>query len=103
MRVEASFQLGDLYAARGKADDLVRARDTWWTSVTTFLLDDAQAAQLGVQGRYWTARTLLRLGDLYLQQQKLEQARNAYDLILRKNLPFAKLARESFVRAGGKP
>ncbi|HTJ79045.1 MAG TPA: tetratricopeptide repeat protein [Rariglobus sp.] len=103
MRVEASFQLGDLYAARGKPDDLMRARDVWWTLVTTFLLDDTQAAQLGVQGRYWTARTLLRLGDLYAQQQKQEQARNAYDLILRKNLPFAKLARESFIRVGGKP
>jgi tetratricopeptide (TPR) repeat protein len=103
MRVEASFQLGDLYASRGKADDLVRARDVWWMLTTTFLLDDAQAAQLGVQGRYWMARGLLRLGDLYAQQQKLEQARNAYDLILRKNLPFAKLARESFVRVGGKP
>jgi predicted negative regulator of RcsB-dependent stress response len=103
MRVEASFQLGDLYATRGKADDLVRARDSWWTLATTFLLDDNQAAQLGVQGRYWTARALLRLGDLYAQQQKLEQARNAYELILRKNLPFAKLARESFIRVGGKP
>ena len=71
--------------------------------MTTFLLDDSQAARLGVQGRYWTARALLRLGDLYSQQQKLEQARNAYDLILRENLPFAKLARESFVRVGGKP
>ena len=103
MRVEASFQLGDLYATRGKPDDLVRARDAWWTLATTFLLNDAQAAQLGVQGRYWTARALLRLGDLYAQQQKLEQARNAYDLILLKNLPFAKLAHERFVRAGGKP
>ncbi len=103
MRVEASFQLGDLYATRGKSDDLVRARDVWWTLATTFLLDDAQAAQLGVQGRYWTARALLRLGDLYAQQQKLEEARNAYELILRKNLPFAKLARESFIRVGGKP
>jgi len=103
MRVEASFQLGDLYATRAKPDDLIRARDTWWTLATTFLLNDAQAAQLGVQGRYWTARALLRLGDLYAQQQKLEQARNAYDLILRKNLPFAKLAHERFVRAGGKP
>jgi tetratricopeptide (TPR) repeat protein len=103
MRVEAAFQLGDLLVTRGKPEDLVRAREVWWTLVTTFLLDDAQAAQLGVQGRYWTARTLLRLGDLRAQQGKLEEARNAYELILRKNLPFAKLARESFVRAGGKP
>ena len=105
MRVEAAFQLGDLLATRANPGykDNERAQAVWWTLVTTFLLDDAQASQLGVKGRYWIARTLLRYGDLLSQQGKLEQARNAYELILRKNLPFAKLARESFVRVGGKP
>ncbi len=105
MRVEAAFQLGDLLATRANPEykDNERALTVWWTLVTTFLLDDTQTAQLGVKGRYWIARTLLRYGDLLSQQGKLEQARNAYDLILRKNLPFAKLAKESFVRSGGKP
>ena len=105
MRVEASFQLGDLLATRANADykDNERAQAVWWMLVTTFLLDDTKAAQLGVKGRYWIARTLLRYGDLLAQQGKLEQARNAYELILRKNLPFAKLAKDSFVRSGGKP
>ncbi|HEY9249977.1 MAG TPA: tetratricopeptide repeat protein, partial [Rariglobus sp.] len=103
LRVEAGFQLGDLLATKGKSPEFARAEAVWWTMVTTFLLDDAQAAKLGSKGRYWIARALLRLGDLRRERGDLEEARNAYEIILRKNLPFAKLARETFVRAGGKP
>jgi hypothetical protein len=103
MRVEAGFQLGDLVATRGKAVDLDRAEIVWWTLVTTYLLDDVQAEKLGPKGRYWIARALVRFGDIRRSRGNLEEARNAYDLIIRKNLPFAKLARESFMRAGGQP
>ena len=103
LRVEAGFQLGDLLATNGKPPEFTRAEAVWWTLVTTYLLDDAQAGKLGPKGRYWLARALLRLGDLRKERGDLEEARNAYDLILRKNLPFAKLAREMLVRAGGKP
>jgi tetratricopeptide (TPR) repeat protein len=103
LRVEAGFQLGDLLATRGQSPDLARAQAVWWTLVTTYLLDDAQTEKLGPKGRYWLARALVRLGDLRRDDGDLEEARNAYELILRKNLPFAKLARELFVRAGGKP
>lgn len=104
LRIEAGFQLGDLLVTNGKtADNLTRAESVWWTLVTTYLLDDAQAAKLGPKGRYWLARTLLRFGDLRRERGNLEEARNAYELVLRKNLPFAKLANELFTRAGGKP
>jgi len=103
LRVEAGFQLGDLLATSGKTPELGRAEAVWWTLVTTYLLDDAQAAQLGPKGRYWLARALLRLGDLRRERGNLEEARNAYELVLRTNLPFAKLALELFTRAGGKP
>jgi hypothetical protein len=103
LRVEAGFQLGDLLATNGKPPEFARAEAVWWTLVTTYLLDDAQAAKLGPKGRYWLARGLLRLGDLRKERGDLEEARNAYDLVLRKNLPFAKLAREMLVRAGGNP
>ena len=102
LRVEAGFQLGDLLATSGKATDLTRTGAVWWSLVTTFLLDDAQAAKLGPKGRYWLARTALRLGDLRRDSGDLEEARNAYEIVLRKNLPFAKLAREAYVRVGGK-
>lgn len=102
LRTEAGFQLGDLLATSGKSPDFRRAEGVWWTMVTTFLLDDAQAAKLGPKGRYWLARALLRLGDSRRDRGDLESARNAYELVLTKNLPFAKLAREAFARAGGK-
>ena len=103
MRIEAGFQLGDLLASSGKAHEMARAETVWWTLVTSYLLDDAQAAKLGPKGRYWLARALLRLGDLWRERGDLEEARNAYELILTKNLPFSKLAHEVFVRSGGKP
>lgn len=103
LRVEAGFQLGDLLAARGKQPERARAQAVWWTLATTYLLDDAQAVRLGAKGRYWLSRALLRLGDLRREAGDLEEARNAYELILTKKLPFAKLAGEQFVRSGGKP
>ncbi len=103
MRAEAGFQLGDMLATNGVSADFARAEAVWWTLVTTYLLDDAQAAKLGPKGRYWLARALVRLGDLRRERGSLEEARNAYELIIRKNLPFAQLAREMFARAGGKP
>ncbi len=103
LRIEAGFQLGDLLATNGKPADLVRAEAVWWTLVTTYLPDDAQAANLGPKGRYWIARALLRLGDLRRDRGDLEEARNAYEFVLRKNLPFTTLARELFMRVGGKP
>lgn len=103
LRVEAGFQLGDLLATRAKSPDVGRAQAVWWTLVTTYLLDEVQAAKLGPKGRYWIARALLRFGDLRRESGNLEEARNAYELVFRKNLPFAKLAREQFVRIGGAP
>lgn len=103
LRVEAAFQLGDLLATNVKAPNLMRAEAVWWALVTTFLLDDVQAEKLGPKGRYWAARALLRLGDLRRDKGNLEEARNAYRIILEKNLPFAKLARDVYTRAGGKP
>ncbi|HEY8931685.1 MAG TPA: tetratricopeptide repeat protein [Rariglobus sp.] len=104
LRLEAGFQLGDLLVTNGKTpENLTRAESVWWTLVTTYLLDDAQAAKLGPKGRYWLARTLLRFGDLRRERGNLEEARNAYELVLRKDLPFAKLANDLFTRAGGKP
>ena len=69
---------------RGNAD---RAQATWWLVANNFLLDPARAAELGAKGRYWMSRVLLELGDFYEREAKLDQARNAYELLLGQKLP----------------
>ncbi len=95
-RVEAGFNLGYLLVRRGEP---ARAEAVWWRDVVTaFLLDEKTAAQLGAKGRYWMARTLLELGTLYEQQAKLDQARDAWGLILKTGLPGETLAKARLAR-----
>lgn len=98
VRVEAGFNLGNLFARRG---DAARAEEVWWKDVVhEFLVKDpALAAQLGVKGRYWMARTLLELGALFESQEKLEQAKEAWLLILKARLsPGEELAKARLAR-----
>lgn len=100
-RVEAGFNLGYLLVRRGEPG---RAEAVWWRDVVTaFLLDEKQAAQLGAKGRFWMTKTLLELGALYEQQAKLDQARDAWGLILKAKLPGETLAKARLARfsAGG--
>jgi tetratricopeptide (TPR) repeat protein len=90
-RVEAGFNLGLLYARR---DRPARAEEVWWKDVVNpFLLNEAEAAKLNDKGRYWMTRTLLELGALYEQQEKLEPAKEAWLLITKTNLGYGELAR----------
>lgn len=96
VRVEAGFNLGYLMARRGR---LNRAEAVWWRDVvTTFLLDEDMATALGPKGRYWMTRSILELGSLYEQQAKLDQARDAWSLILKTGLPGAALAEDRLAR-----
>jgi tetratricopeptide (TPR) repeat protein len=100
VRVEAGFNLGNLFARRG---DAARAEEVWWNDVVhEFLVKDpAVAAQLGAKGRYWMARTLLELGTLFESQEKLEQAKQAWLLILQARLsPGEELAKARLARFG---
>ncbi len=95
-RVEAGFNLGYLQFKRAQP---ARAEAVWWRDVVAaFLLDEKQAAALGPKGRYWMARTLLELGGLYEQQAKLDQAQDAWNLILTAKLPGAALAQSRLAR-----
>lgn len=95
-RVEAGFNLGYLLTRRGAT---AKAETVWWRDVVQeFLLKDDVAARLGDRGRYWMARTLLELGTLYEQQEKLEQAKEAWLLILRMKLPGESLAKARLAR-----
>lgn len=95
LRVEAGFKHGYTQLKRGNA---ARSEATWWLVTNTFLLDPARALELGAKGRYWISRTLLELGDLYEKEAKLDQARNAYELLLRQKLPGEALAQQRLVR-----
>jgi TolA-binding protein len=96
VRVEAGFNLGFLLERRGNPE---QARGVWWRDVVTaFLLDPARAADLGSKGRYWMTRTLFEIGALDEKEQKLDQARDVWKLILDTKLPGAALARARLAR-----
>ena len=96
VRVEAGFNLGYLMARQQRWN---RAEAVWWRDVVMmFLLDEKMASALGPKGRYWMTRTLLELGALYEQQAKLDQARDAWLLILKTGLPGASLAKDRLAR-----
>jgi Uncharacterized protein conserved in bacteria len=100
-RVEAGFNLGFLHARRGRA---ARAEEVWWRDVVNeFLLAPDRARQLSDKGRFWMTRTLLELGALYEQQGKLEQAKEAWSLVLEAKLGYGEaLAKTRLARFGGK-
>jgi len=95
LRIEAGYKFGLSHAQRGQAAD---AQKTWWRLVNDFLLDPAKSADLGATGPYWMGRTLLTLGDSLEQQQALDQAREAWQLIGRYHLPGGALAQERLTR-----
>ena len=106
VRVEAGFNLGELLARRDSPD---KAIEVWWRDVVhPFLLDDAAVAakwldtrsKAAGRGRYWMARTLVRVGDLLEQQGKLEDAKRAWSLILETKLGYESLARARLARFG---
>ncbi|MEO7599544.1 MAG: tetratricopeptide repeat protein [Opitutus sp.] len=96
-RVEAGFNIGLLHVRRGEA---AQAEEVWWRNVVyEFLVKGDESRQLGEKGRYWMTRTLLELGALYEQQEKLEQAKESWLLILRSKLGFGEgLAKSRLAR-----
>lgn len=101
IRVEAGYNLGLLLAGRGKVDEAVKV---WWADVVTpFLLNDKTPMEPEARRPHWLAKTLLELGLLLEQQGKLEEARNAYDIILRSKLGNSEeLAKKGLERLGGR-
>ncbi len=97
VRVEAGFNLGAMLATRGNR---ARATEVWWKGVVyPFLLaEPKRAAELGPNGRYWMVRTLLGCGEIFEKQENLDEAKNAWLLILRSGLPGATLARQHLAR-----
>jgi TolA-binding protein len=95
IRTEAGYKYGLGLSERGDAS---RAMEEWGRLITIFLPDDAKTASLGAKGRVWISKTLFRMGDVFEKQSKPEQAREVYDLIIRKDLPYAAQAQERLAR-----
>ncbi|MEO5958257.1 MAG: tetratricopeptide repeat protein [Opitutaceae bacterium] len=98
VRVEAGYNLGLLHVRRSKPDEAVKV---WWEDVVArFLIAPAQGTSLGPKAPYWLGRTLIDVGDLYVRQEKLEEAKVAYRLILQRGLPFELSARTRLEKLG---
>ncbi|HTQ31228.1 MAG TPA: hypothetical protein VMI53_08460, partial [Opitutaceae bacterium] len=95
LRIEAGCKLGLYQKQRGQAG---RAQETWWRLADEFLRDENKSAALGATGAYWMGRVLLELGDSLEQEQKLDQAREAWLLIQRYQLPGGALAQARLAR-----
>ena len=101
LRAEAGFKWGYALAKRAQG---AKALTVFWSVVNDFLLDPARAAKLGAKGRWWVAKSLLELGQIHEDAGRLDEAQQAYQLIVDHKLygvaqAQAKLAR--FRLAGG--
>lgn len=110
LRIEAGYQLGDMYyqrAEKGDATarraDIERVRAVWGPLVSTYLLASDAPPLDGPRGRYWMARLLIRLSDLAEAEGRREESLEICRLILDKGLPGAALARGRLATRGASP
>lgn len=89
VRVEAGYTLSQILVLEKQ---FARAHETLWLVVSRYLIDPAQARQLGAKGRYWMARCLLELGELLERDGKADDASRVYLLIGDYGLPGQNLA-----------
>ncbi len=93
VRVEAGYNLGNIYRHRGR---LSQAKEVWWSDVVTaFLMNPAKASELGSTGRFWMSKTLMDLGQLLHEQGQIDQAIQAWQRVIEADLPGAALARSN--------
>jgi tetratricopeptide (TPR) repeat protein len=88
-RVEAGFKLGDMLARSQSPDDAAQA---YYRVISQFLNNATLANELGPQGRYWMAKCLFELANLYEQKNQFETARQLYQQVLDHDLPGQALA-----------
>ena len=100
VRAEAGYKLG---LGRLNRENPERAATIWWRMIEEFLRDDTKARTLGPRGRYWLARTVIKLAEELEAQAKPREARELYQLVIDKQLqPAMTHAREGLARTGGK-
>lgn len=101
VRVEAGYNLGKLLERSGRLDE---AATVWWRDVVVPFLQQAAPAAPDARRPYWLARTLLDFAALSESRGRLDEAREAYQLIVSAKLGAAEnLARQSLQRLGTTP
>lgn len=69
-----------------------KAKEVLWLSADRFIGDGEKAVALGAAGRYWLARSLLQLGEIFEKQDNLAEARKVYRQVIAYNLPGRHIA-----------
>ncbi len=75
-----------------KNDSPAKAKEVLSLIVPRFLLDGKLAENLGAPGRYWVARSMLKLGEILEKEEALVEARNVYREMIIYNLPGRHIA-----------
>jgi tetratricopeptide (TPR) repeat protein len=88
-QAEAAHKWGFALAKSGANE---KAKEVLGLSTTRFLLDEKQAAQLGPSGRYWVARSMLKLGEILEGEGASADARTVYRKLIAYNLPGRHIA-----------
>ncbi|HBA82835.1 MAG: hypothetical protein A2Y14_00340 [Verrucomicrobia bacterium GWF2_51_19] len=88
LRVEAGF----LWAYLTEQEGLPSAEKAYWNVIHTFLTAPTTPYAFESTGRYWLSRCLFQLGSLLSKQDKALEAKEAYALILKYELPGQNLA-----------
>jgi tetratricopeptide (TPR) repeat protein len=95
VRVEAGYNLGVILSRTDRS----KAQAVWWNDVVdAFLVRPDRPRELGPKGRWWLARTLIDVGDLFEQEGRVEEAKHAWNLIVDSGLPGEALARQRLAR-----
>ena len=69
-----------------------KAKEVLSLSVARFLPAGSQAVELGASGRYWVARSMLKLGEMLESEESLQEARNLYRQLVAYGLPGRNIA-----------
>ena len=75
-----------------KSGSIEKAKEVLWLSADRFIGDGEKAVALGAAGRYWLARSMLQLGEIFEEQDNLAEARKVYRQVIAYNLPGRHIA-----------
>ena len=88
-QAEASYKWA---FALGRTGRTKKAKEVLSMGIAYLLPEPARADQLGASGRYWLARSMLRLGAILEEEASNEEARRMYRNIILHNLPGRNIA-----------